>query len=93
MKTINLFQKTHLPKDGWFQGCVLCGVVTGHREYVSFYRLGSTYLPYCNKYNFYSFTCKDCCFHMRRKRKWRNDFVEESRNMVDIYLKRRKSRK
>ena len=29
MKTLYLFNSTHLPKDGWLQGCVKCNNITG----------------------------------------------------------------
>ena len=53
-ETIELFQKTHLPKKGWIQGCFNCKNITSKLKHI-------TTISNNNKtYKFYCFICKDC---------------------------------
>ena len=29
IRMINIYKQTHLPEEGWFQGCFMCSQITG----------------------------------------------------------------
>ena len=54
IKKIYLYKNTHLPKDGWLQGCFNCQQITSK---VYFYRKLTRKE---NIYEFYFFKCNSC---------------------------------
>lgn len=62
MKKIHLFTDTHLPNDGWLQGCVICNRITGIIKLVNNDKLPLHLLCKKNvRYSeIYGYICKDC---------------------------------
>ena len=69
MKRIYLFQKSHLPNDGWLQGCIICGEVTGNYKRIKKYKLPLKLLCYNNLRNkeIYGYVCGKCIKFRKRK--------------------------
>lgn len=62
MKTLYLFNSTHLPKDGWLQGCVKCNNITGICETVSNRKLPIRLFVNSKIFNkkIVTYICKNC---------------------------------
>jgi len=54
VKIIDIFKKSHLPKDGWLQSCFNCYIITSKTYY---YRM---VLFNKKKYKFSIFCCPQC---------------------------------
>lgn len=74
-----IYKKTHLPKEGWLQGCFICNEITGN------YELFKKYYDYENKImlKIYVYVCNKC----------KNKIVRESEikykynNSINEYIK------
>lgn len=71
IKNINIYDKTHLPKDGWFQGCFNCGTITKYK--IGIYEYETTIY----KYIFQIFRCQCCERRHNREEKVFEKFKEE----------------
>tara|TARA_B100000886_G_scaffold220664_5_gene153407 strand:+ start:3820 stop:4083 length:264 start_codon:yes stop_codon:yes gene_type:complete len=62
MGNLYLFNPTHLPIDGWLQGCVICSNITGNTKIVSKYKIPFDLLFHkeIRKKNVHGFICKTC---------------------------------
>ena len=51
MQLKEIYQKSHMPKGGWFQGCFLCSTITARTEKYNGYKKNyKVYLcPYCGR--------------------------------------------
>ena len=73
VETIELFQKSELPKKGWLQCCFHCCSKTSLLTHIT------TITNHKKKYEYFAYICKDC------KRIFRNDeikyynFIQESK--------------
>jgi hypothetical protein len=69
MKRIFLFQKNHLPEDGWLQSCIICSEITGNYKHVKKYKLPLNLLC-CRKLRnqeIYGYICKNCVKFRKKK--------------------------
>lgn len=69
MKRIFLSQKTHLPRNGWLQGCIICSEITGNYKRVKKYKLPLNLLC-CKKLRnreIYGYICSKCIKFRKRK--------------------------
>lgn len=62
MKKIYLFTPTHLPRNGWLQGCVRCNMITGGCKRISKHRLPFYLIMHRRLFNkiIYAYICKNC---------------------------------
>ena len=62
MKTLYLFKPTHLPKDGWFQGCVKCNIITGISKKINNRKLPIRLFINSKTFNrnIETYICKNC---------------------------------
>lgn len=69
MKQIYLFTNTHLPIDGWLQGCVICTEITGMTKKINKYKL--PFYQLCNKTirnkEVYGYICNKCIKFKKEK--------------------------
>ena len=76
-ETIELFQKSELPKKGWLQCCFHCNAKTSLLTHIT------TITNYEKKYECFAYICKDC------KNIFRNDeikyynFIQESKIYIN----------
>ena len=55
-KKVYFYEETHLPKKGWFQGCLMCGIVTCKIIFCTKY----TNLKKKISYDIFSYICASC---------------------------------
>ena len=82
MKRIYLFQTTHLPEDGWLQGCIICSEITGTIKRIKKYKLPLYQLCNNNIRNKerYGFMCHKC---LRFQKK---EFYKSCIKSIDNYI-------
>ena len=77
-KRIYIYKDSHLPENGWFQGCFRCGTITARIFLFTTFN-SNNYL-----YEFIIYTCPDC------KKKLHNDTLLSINynNTCSEYIKR-----
>lgn len=77
IRVINIYKQTHLPEDGWFQGCFLCSQITGRTyDFDPAQKLENT--------RFVVYVCPNCS----RLKDKNNDLAQQYNMHVTRYINR-----
>ena len=77
VETIELFQKSELPKKGWLQCCFYCNTKSSLLTHIS------TFSNHKKIYKFYAHICKDCKWNFKNDEIMYYNFIQESK----IYIR------
>ena len=55
IKQISIYAESHLPKKGWFQGCIMCEVITSKTQLYTTFKKTPTLM-----YEIHTYICPKC---------------------------------
>lgn len=78
LRNIYIFSETHLPKEGWLQGCYECDEITS--KIIDY----KTKYTYKKKYKFFIHVCPKCKRQLKDNNQQNNKFIKR----CDIFMRK-----
>jgi hypothetical protein len=80
LRKIYIFSDTHLPENGWLQGCYECGGITSRTI------LYKTKYRYKKKYKFIMHLCPRCKRQLEKNSQQNNKLINRCNIFIDSFL-------